>query len=205
MAAVGEDDVCVVCQDNLHNGDENHVLPECGHEFHTHCVMQWFRTRQSRCPLCANMGGTIMVSDSADGEFQMRTRRFKTTITEAIKFAKSATAPVWLKNIIVQMKTCKEKLKKARAAEKLLQLSTVPPGVTYKKAHHALSSARAASRVYFWRIRRHERHIEHRVRVVPITLIKRIRPRMPPQRQSARLAVAAAAVSAAPLRANSQL
>jgi hypothetical protein len=42
---------CVVCADALQSAAA-YTLPECGHAFHTACIMTWFRANQTRCPLC---------------------------------------------------------------------------------------------------------------------------------------------------------
>ncbi len=41
---------CTICQDVM-GEDGVHTLSECGHRFHTHCVVRWFRSNGS-CPLC---------------------------------------------------------------------------------------------------------------------------------------------------------
>ncbi len=43
---------CAICQDSLHEST-THKL-ECGHEFHTNCILSWFRSGQKSCPLCRN-------------------------------------------------------------------------------------------------------------------------------------------------------
>ena len=48
-------DICAICHENL--GEENiYNLPECCHNFHTNCIMTWFRAGHDRCPLCNNKG-----------------------------------------------------------------------------------------------------------------------------------------------------
>lgn len=58
------EEVCAICQDTL-AGPPTYTLPECGHKFHTHCIVTWFRHRPSsqeydcpdgRCPMCGNQG-----------------------------------------------------------------------------------------------------------------------------------------------------
>jgi len=41
---------CAVCMENYVNGDELRSLP-CRHEFHTKCVDEWLKLRNT-CPLC---------------------------------------------------------------------------------------------------------------------------------------------------------
>lgn len=52
-----DEDICVVCQDILDNGeDQIFYLPECGHGYHTNCIMTWFRGGNEACPCCGNKG-----------------------------------------------------------------------------------------------------------------------------------------------------
>ena len=49
-------EICCICHENLEI--ETYTLPECGHKFHTNCIMTWFRspTGNNKCPLCNNSG-----------------------------------------------------------------------------------------------------------------------------------------------------
>lgn len=49
-------DICSICHENLNNNEQIYTLPECSHIFHSNCIMHWFRTYHSRCPLCNNEG-----------------------------------------------------------------------------------------------------------------------------------------------------
>ena len=58
------EEICVICQQGL-SCAQNYQLPECGHKFHTHCIITWFRHRPStedergpdgKCPCCGNRG-----------------------------------------------------------------------------------------------------------------------------------------------------
>ena len=176
-------ELCVVCQDELHNGEPQHALQACGHVFHTDCVMQWFRSRQSRCPLCGN-GGDVLSEDSSE-EHSIRS-----SMTEARKFAKTAQAPAWLKMKLLQIKKLRESIKEAGAKAKFLKNSIVMPGITHKKAHNTVRAAVSRYRTLRYKISRHQRYVTSRVRIVPLTIIKRIRPPRIQQerRASARLA-----------------
>ena len=65
-----EEDRCAICQEGLSMA-QTYKLPECGHTFHTHCIVTWFRTRPpsnsnegyfdamvqgGSCPCCGNKG-----------------------------------------------------------------------------------------------------------------------------------------------------
>ena len=42
--------MCAVCLSNI-NENESYKL-ECGHIFHTGCIVKWFRNSNGNCPCC---------------------------------------------------------------------------------------------------------------------------------------------------------
>lgn len=91
-----EDNICIICH-NLLNTAPTYTLPECKHQYHTHCIITWFRHRKScersnpagnygytierdgRCPHCGDAGiNNVTLQDgnfrSSDG---FMTRREK--------------------------------------------------------------------------------------------------------------------------------
>ncbi len=46
-----ENNICVICHENIENENNKYTL-ECGHSFHCKCIMTWFRTGHSNCPMC---------------------------------------------------------------------------------------------------------------------------------------------------------
>jgi len=46
---------CKICHDFLHL-EPTYVLPECDHNFHTSCIVSWFRTGDGKCPYCRDAG-----------------------------------------------------------------------------------------------------------------------------------------------------
>ncbi|XP_057948843.1 E3 ubiquitin-protein ligase MBR2-like [Malania oleifera] len=44
------DDPCCICQEEYDDGEDVGTL-DCGHEFHTNCVMRWL-LRKNTCPIC---------------------------------------------------------------------------------------------------------------------------------------------------------
>lgn len=48
-------DTCTICLARL-DEQQTTTLQPCGHPFHTMCIVQWFRSGVSRCPLCNDVG-----------------------------------------------------------------------------------------------------------------------------------------------------
>jgi hypothetical protein len=44
--------MCSICICNFEKGEELRVLPDCGHAFHTDCIMPWLTEKKNTCPLC---------------------------------------------------------------------------------------------------------------------------------------------------------
>lgn len=51
-------ELCSVCHSKMFEDDNCYMLPECGHCFHTDCIISWLRSDMSygRCPLCSDRG-----------------------------------------------------------------------------------------------------------------------------------------------------
>ncbi|EYU23091.1 hypothetical protein MIMGU_mgv1a018886mg [Erythranthe guttata] len=47
-----EQEVCVICQDDLFGEHENIIATlDCGHVYHVECIKNWLRTK-NECPIC---------------------------------------------------------------------------------------------------------------------------------------------------------
>ncbi len=65
------EELCCICHENL---DEKYTLPECGHKYHTNCIITWFRMGKNNCPLCNNKGiNSLQQIDSNTNWSQRRT------------------------------------------------------------------------------------------------------------------------------------
>ncbi len=46
----GGNEICAICISTINEKDKYKL--ECGHSFHTHCIIQWFRNSNGNCPCC---------------------------------------------------------------------------------------------------------------------------------------------------------
>jgi len=113
-----DEDICVICQESL-SQCQTYKLPECNHEYHTHCIVTWFRHnnytnnhQDGRCPCCGNAG--INNNNNQRGKYWMKTK-----LNFILKEGKKTNAPKILTNLISkyykkqeQINSCEENKKK---------------------------------------------------------------------------------------------
>ena len=61
-----ENVTCVICTDALEGGageQSVHAL-ECGHRFHSSCILTWFRNGNKTCPLCRDEPAAMSLLDT---------------------------------------------------------------------------------------------------------------------------------------------
>ena len=170
---------CVVCQDALGDDSDGVSQLDCGHEFHTHCILGWFRSQQSRCPLCARTGGAYIADeDDATGE--------RADMQEIRRFAASPGAPQWLKLKLCALQAARQKLAEQQRQLALFKRQAVPVDMSYADAFKRVRLAQTKTFVYRRNVWRLERFVRRRVRVSTVVITRQ---RAAPCRRSSRLAV----------------
>jgi hypothetical protein len=109
-----DDDVCSICLDNL-NKEQIYKLPECGHKYHTNCIMHWVRAGHCKCPYCGNNGSNneerwCQLSFNKDQYIMLR------------QFARRKDAPILLKKQVEQLRKLEQKQKDINKEYKKLLL-----------------------------------------------------------------------------------
>ena len=116
------EDKCIICQEGLGTAP-TYKLPECKHEYHTHCIVTWFRHRPSTesypsdgsCPLCGNKGINHISKKGKGSRYSWRNRYsskgWSMRIKEVIKAGEKEDAPKQLKKAIIEYKNAQENLK----------------------------------------------------------------------------------------------
>ena len=144
---------CPICADVM-NENESHKLTPCNHQFHTECIIQWFRMGENTsCPLCRDRG-----------PFESRStpERFWSTLHSVEKAAfrkycktKNANKPV------------------VRAFERYLKLEknlreAIKEDNNFRKEHKEVLKSSRQLRGKVWTTRRNLRKIAHVLQRIPI-------------------------------------
>jgi len=112
---ITQNETCMICREEL-NEAQTYKLPECGHEYHTHCLISWFRNGDSRCPYCGNKGINYDSNQSKILSYRRRRRyrqdRIDFKLSEIKKFCKEPNAPIRLINLIKKLDDSKKNIAK---------------------------------------------------------------------------------------------
>ena len=97
------DDECSICYGKLLEDENVYMLPECGHCYHTDCIIAWFRmaTSKGKCPLCGNKGS------NADEDLYTS---YYTKFRLISRHINRKETPDWLKSEYKKYLNIKEKL-----------------------------------------------------------------------------------------------
>lgn len=123
---VGNDDeydiitCCSICFEEL-TIENKYVLESCHHEFHSNCLIQWFRSGKNTCPVCRDQGTTNTQND-------MYHHVYFSSITSRILFKMKTNfalhnkhAPKEFTKIVKTFLKTKEKVKKQEQKYKVLK------------------------------------------------------------------------------------
>lgn len=133
-------DTCTICLARL-DEQQTTTLQPCGHSFHTTCIVQWFRSGVSRCPLCNDVG------------------RVPRGIGERYKliraYARKKDAPPALKSYVRRLKKTEESLVCVKSKIRALRQRTGVFGALLKEQ----AALKRRERSFKCRIRRYRRLI----------------------------------------------
>lgn len=106
------EELCSICIEDLNN-EPCYCLPGCNHQFHTRCVINWFRQSgaQTPCPICRD--NTLDESTKQIPAYYLYERS-----KELIKIARKKDAPKELKRKAERLKKIKQEAKEKCAALK---------------------------------------------------------------------------------------
>lgn len=118
MVSITDFDRCCICHEDLISNI--YELPECGHKFHTNCIMHWFRTDHNTCPLCQNTGINYQIAfQQANSSDFAEKRLWENYYTEACKYVKKKDAD---KEIVSKIKAIKKTIENDKQKKKQFQI-----------------------------------------------------------------------------------
>ena len=124
-------DKCAICLEPLIT--DLYTLPECSHSYHTNCIMHWFRSNHTTCPLCNNQGINYCQSYylSHTGDYGER-RLWESYYKEAVRYAKKKDAD---KEIKKRVKALQKTANKQKLDQKEFTTwnNTVSDGISINK------------------------------------------------------------------------
>ena len=106
-------DTSVICQEDLCGNI--YELPECGHKYHTNCIMHWFRTNHNSCPLCQNHGINYNTAcEQANGENYLGRRIWSEYYKNAVAHTRKKNADP---EIVKRVKAVQKSINKDKQAK----------------------------------------------------------------------------------------
>ncbi len=104
---------CAICLETINSDDSSQSYKiDCNHEFHTDCIMKWFRLGNSNCPLCndsPNIDTSTQYFAFSYGTSTYIDERCK----EIKRISRKKNAPEALKKQIDKLKTLEAEFKEA--------------------------------------------------------------------------------------------
>ena len=112
-----QEERCSICQEEFNDIDElygktTHKLEECGHKFHTNCIISWFRqTERTACPNCGDCG--VVNSDEVNSAINWRWHNLRARERFSLirRYSKRKNAPQKLKTQIDKISKMEKELK----------------------------------------------------------------------------------------------
>ena len=164
------DDKCAICYESFESSessessqDQQYIIPECGHRFHTNCLMTWYRTHR-QCPLCRDTG----IHDTSMTELTGNNR------LKLIKnICRRKNAPKLLQNIVRQR--CDVDKKRKAIEKKIKEATHTKQLIVFAKQQKLIRKLRDQ----LWK---HERTIRNydiqlsSFKISEIVIIKKIKP-----------------------------
>jgi len=104
-----EESVCSICYEVLTESDSN---LECGHTFHSTCIIKWFRSGKQNCPLCNDI--------SIDTQNIFWGTKIE-TISQIKKLGRKKNCPLNIKKTLDDVKKTNIKLKTIKKDQREFQ------------------------------------------------------------------------------------
>tara|TARA_B100000287_G_C20385993_1_gene683531 strand:- start:29 stop:532 length:504 start_codon:yes stop_codon:yes gene_type:complete len=142
---------CVICLDNI-SGDSETFEIECGHKYHTSCIINWFRNGYKSCPLCNDIPSNINEDQESLFRYSFTTSQLgKQRLQNIRKIGNRKNANPEIKKDFLKLKDFKNEGK-----ESLKKLSAFKRTPEYKNAIKMREKLRKKTWVLRRKIQRQE-------------------------------------------------
>jgi len=164
--SLGSEDTCMICHESL-TLFQKYKLPECNHEFHTHCVISWFRNGDSSCPYCRNKGINFTKTEHKYGWWE---RTADTPIFKELKkICKNKDCPQILINEFEKLNQLTNKYNLAKKEIQEYQIFIKDNPTIYAISRKHVCKLRGAIYSAERAIRRHKRKIQE-LPIIPLII-----------------------------------
>ena len=136
------DDICAICHEVLGNNLYN--LPECSHNYHTNCIMTWFRAGHNTCPLCNNEGINATNKEANDHINNVsldQSRSYLSLYKEISRNSKRKNAPVKMKKAVEKVVKYQKKFTDFKK-ESVVWKKSIPENTTVREIMLKISKYR---------------------------------------------------------------
>jgi hypothetical protein len=141
--------LCSICLTDLQQQENNtHIIPECGHSFHSNCLIEWLRIGDKSCPMCRGVQNN-------------RRRTSPNILNMLIAYSKRKNASKNLTKLV-------NKYKKVKIAFD----SSNKKYVSYKKKHKTIIKEKNKLWSKKWSAERKLNLIKHELLSIPIDTVK---------------------------------
>ena len=175
-----EEDKCVICQEGLSSA-QTYKLPECGHTFHTHCIVTWFRSRPSNhdsnfnillqggsCPCCGNKGiNNVLFKKNNQPRYHYGfgcSNIVSSRLSYLKQYSKRPDSPNILKQLFKKYNSAKEAVNIAKINKRNLKNDMKTQLVNY----YDIEKKRREARVKVWNAYRKVSNLELQIAAFPV-------------------------------------
>lgn len=137
------EDVCAICMEEEGEQCGACTTLECGHTFHVHCVLHWFRYENSTCPLCRSRRDLMHANALTDAQRVGLLRRQKNTLPTRQRrdLAKLDEASMKMREARVSLRRLRMEHRGIFKTERALQRSIINFEVTRDRLQEKLATS----------------------------------------------------------------
>jgi hypothetical protein len=163
-----EPELCAICCEPME--DNIYEIPECKHQYHTNCIIDWFRLGKSRCPYCNTNYTLLNQNNNSYNNYGSHRQLLKEGYKDIYNYSKRKNANKKIKKKVKRISDLNKAYK-----EIIKQISDLKKSDnSYKNVKILLNKLRPKQ----WRLDRKIRNAKQKllteVNIVPILIRKKL-------------------------------